>query len=112
MAAVAAVAIAHASTAAATADTVTLSQDGFSGVKVINRAVPSAGVGTFDLFVVVGASSPTVGIAESFVVPAGTSRYIATSGYTPGTGGTQPTNAVVSLISTSITAYTVEGVTR
>lgn len=110
MAAVAAAGVAHATAGAATADTVTLSQP-FNGVKVTNRAVATGIAGVNDIFFVKGASSPTVGLAESYVVPAGTSRTVRVSNYSPTTGGTAPTNTVVSLISPAAVAYTVEGVT-
>jgi hypothetical protein len=111
MAAVAGAARVHATTASNTADTITLSQP-FDNVRVTNRSAPTGAAGVNDIWVVLGASSPTAGQAESYLVQSGTSRVIQVSGYSPVTGGTAPTNTVVSLVAgaAALVAYTVEGV--
>lgn len=109
MAAVGAVRTAHATLGAGVADTVTLTDDGVTGVRVYNRATATGIVGVNDVFVLFGGAATVAG-AETTVVPPGTSRVVKVSNYDPSTGGTIPTSAVVSVISAAAVAYSVEAV--
>lgn len=83
----------HGTLSASTVDTITVAQAGVT-VEVINRT------GTAEIYFTVNGATPTVGAADTFVVPSAVMSYVVTN------NGAQ---AVVRLISSGAEAYSVVG---